>query len=152
MLFRSGIRADLEAGEITYGELFEVQPFDNTLVRVTMSGSDLRSYLRQIVARGRPNAHVSGVSIVYSRDSAGAGRIDTVQVAGRPIDDSASYTVSINDFMAAGGDGLGPPSSAVVEPLPIIDRNALRDYISRLPQPVDAPRTVRIRVGGETTP
>ncbi len=147
-----GIRADLEAGEITYGELFEVQPFDNTLVRVTMRGPDLRNYLRQIVARGRPNAHVSGASIVYSRDSAGAGRIDTVLVAGRPIEDSASYTVSINDFMAAGGDGLAPPASALVQALPIIDRNALRDYLTRLPQPVEAPRTVRIRPAGESTP
>ncbi|MDQ3515548.1 MAG: bifunctional metallophosphatase/5'-nucleotidase, partial [Gemmatimonadota bacterium] len=69
-----GIRADLEAGEVTYGELFEVQPFDNTLVRLTMRGSDLRRYLQQIVARGRPNAHVSGASIVYSRDGAAAGK------------------------------------------------------------------------------
>lgn len=147
-----GIRADLEAGEVTYGELFEVQPFDNTLVRVTMRGSDLKRYLQQIVARGRPNAHVSGASLVYSRDSAGAGRIDSVLVAGRPVDDTASYTVSINDFMAAGGDGLGPPASAVVDPLPIVDRNALRDYLSRLPQPAEAPRTARIRLAGEATP
>jgi 2',3'-cyclic-nucleotide 2'-phosphodiesterase (5'-nucleotidase family) len=147
-----GIRADLDSGVVTYGELFEVQPFDNTLVRVTMRGSDLRSYLGQIVARGRPNAHVSGASIVYSRDSAGAGRIDTVRVAGRPIDDSASYTVAINDFMAAGGDGLGPPATASVEPLPIIDRNALRDYVMRLPQPVEAPRTHRIWLAGQGAP
>jgi len=64
------------------------------------------------------------------------------------VDVAASYTVSINDFMAAGGDGLGPPASAVMQPLAIIDRNALRDYLSRLPQPVDLPRTVRIRVAG----
>ncbi|MGI8619860.1 MAG: bifunctional metallophosphatase/5'-nucleotidase [Gemmatimonadaceae bacterium] len=145
-----GIRADLASGQITYGQIFEVQPFDNTLVRVTMAGSDLRKYLQQIVARGRPNAHVSGASIVYSGDSGGAGRIDTLLVAGRPVDDAASYTVSINDFMAAGGDGLGPPASVVVQPLAIIDRNALRDYLSRLPQPVDVPRTVRIRVAGAT--
>lgn len=144
-----GIRADIDSGVVTYGELFEVQPFDNTLVRVTMRGSDLRSYLAQIVARGRPDAHVSGASIVYSRGSAGAGRIDTVLVAGKPVDDAANYTVVINDFMAAGGDGLGPPASASVEALPIIDRNALRDYIARLPQPVDARRAVRIRLAGE---
>ena len=144
-----GIRADLAAGQITYGQVFEVQPFDNTLVRVTMRGADLRRYVQQIVARGRPNAHVSGASIVYSRDSAGAGRIDTLLVAGRPVDDAASYTVSMNDFMAAGGDGLGPPPAAVAEPLQILDRNALRDYLSRLPQPVDVPRTTRIRLAGE---
>jgi 2',3'-cyclic-nucleotide 2'-phosphodiesterase (5'-nucleotidase family) len=144
-----GIRADLAAGQITYGQIFEVQPFDNTLVRVTMRGADLRRYLQQIVARGRPNAHVSGASIVYSRDSAGAGRIDTLLVAGRPVEDAASYTVSINDFMAAGGDGLGPPPAAIVEPLRILDRNALRDYLSRLPQPVDVPRTTRIRQAGQ---
>lgn len=144
-----GIRADLEAGEITLGEIFEVQPFDNTLVRATMRGSELRSYLQQIVARGRPNAHVSGASFVYSRTAAGAGTIDSILVAGRPITDSASYTVSINDFMAAGGDGLGPPATAVVQPLPILDRNALRDYLMRLPQPVEPPKTARIRLAGE---
>ena len=47
-----GIRADLEAGEVTYGQLFEVQPFDNTLVRVTMVGSDLRN----ICSRSSPAA------------------------------------------------------------------------------------------------
>mgnify|MGYP001612188422 CR=1 FL=1 len=86
---------------------------------------------------------------MYSRDSAGAGRVDTLLVAGRPVDDAASYTIAINDFMAAGGDGLGPPPSAVVEPLQILDRNALRDYLSRLPQPVHIPRTVRIRLAGQ---
>lgn len=140
-----GIRADLPSGQITYGHIFEVQPFDNTLVRATMTGADLRRYLQQIVARGRPNAHVSGASMVYSTDGAGAGRIDTLLVAGRPVDDAASYTVSMNDFMAAGGDGLGPPPAAVVEPLQILDRNALRDYLGRLPQPVDVARTTRIR-------
>jgi hypothetical protein len=64
------------------------------------------------------------------------------------MDDAASYTVSINDFMAAGGDGLGPPPSATVEALPIIDRNALRDYVTRLPQPIAAPREIRIRLTG----
>ncbi len=149
-----GIRADLDAGEVTYGELFEVQPFDNTLTRVTMRGSELRSYLGQIVARGSPNAHVSGASIVYSRNSAGAGRIDSVLVAGRPIDDAASYTMSINDFMAAGGDRLGPPATAVAQPLTIIDRNALRDYLMRLPQPVpvEGLRAIRIRRAGESAP
>lgn len=144
-----GIRADLDAGEITYGEIFEVQPFDNTLVRATIRGSELRSYLQQIVARGRPNAHVSGASFVYSRTAAGTGTIDSILVAGRPITDSASYTVAMNDFIAAGGDGLGPPATAVLQPLPILDRNALRDYLSRLPQPAEAPRTVRIRPAGE---
>ncbi|CAN5587410.1 hypothetical protein BH23GEM1_BH23GEM1_10740 [soil metagenome] len=144
-----GIRADIDTGVVTYGGIFEVQPFDNMLMRVTMRGSELRTYLKQIVARGRPNAHVSGASIVYSRDAAGAGRIDTVLVAGRPIDDTASYTVSMNDFMAAGGDGIGPPAGAVVQALEIVDRNALRDYMSRLPQPVEAPRTTRIRLAGE---
>lgn len=143
-----GIRADLDAGEITYGDIFEVQPFDNMLMRVTMRGSELRSYLQQIVARGRPNAHVSGATIVYSRDAAGAGRIDTVRVGGRPIDDGASYTVAMNDFMAAGGDGLGPPAGAVVQALEIVDRDALREYLRRLPQPVELPRTVRIRRTG----
>jgi len=147
-----GIRADLDSGVVTYGEVYEVHPFDNALVRVTLRGSELRRYLAQIVARGRPNAHVSGTSFVYSRDGTGAGRVDSILVAGRPIDDAAAYTVSINDFIAAGGDGLGPPASASVEALPVIDRNALRDYIMGLPQPVTAPREVRIRLAAQGTP
>lgn len=147
-----GIRADIEAGAVTYGELFEVQPFDNVLVRTTMTGAQLRSYLRQIVARGRPNAHISGASFVYSRDSAGAGRIDSIMVAGEPVNDAATYSVAMNDFMAEGGDGLGPSASAVVEPLGILDRNALADYLGRLPQPVHPPRDVRIRPASAQNP
>ena len=60
-----GIRADLRAGPVAYGALFEVQPFANMLVRVTVRGADLRAYLESFVARGAPRVHVSGVTARY---------------------------------------------------------------------------------------
>ena len=60
-----GIRADLQAGQATYGSLFEIHPFANVLYRLTVRGRDLRAYLERLIGRDELNAHVSGVTIVY---------------------------------------------------------------------------------------
>src|SRR5690606_26525786 len=56
-----GIRADLPAGEVDYGDVYSVQPFGNTLVRLTVSGEELLRHLETLVAGEQVRAHVSGV-------------------------------------------------------------------------------------------
>ena len=60
-----GIRANLAAGPVSYGALFEIQPFGNMLVRVTVAGSALRAYYESFVAHGEPRVHVSGAIVHY---------------------------------------------------------------------------------------
>lgn len=141
-----GIRADLRAGPASYGTLFEVQPFANTLYAVRASGAALRSYLEKLVARSQANAHVSGVTITYDSTAAPGSRLRSVRMAdGKPLLDSAIYTVIMNDFMVTGGDGLAlSGGGAQAKPLGIIDLDALIDYLKTRPTPIVAPSGKRI--------
>jgi 2',3'-cyclic-nucleotide 2'-phosphodiesterase / 3'-nucleotidase / 5'-nucleotidase len=142
-----GIRTALAAGVATYGSLFEIHPFGNTLYRITVTGATLRDYLERIVyRRGQQSVHVSGLTIVYDSTAAEGSRLRSVTMAnGAPLDPAAQYRVILNDFMALGGEGLGFSTNAVrSENLGIVDLDALIAYLRKLPQPVHAPKEVRI--------
>jgi len=140
-----GIRAALRAGMATYGSLFEIQPFGNTLYSVRMSGADLRDYLERLVARDEVRDHVSGVTIGYNPELPKGKRIVSLTFPeGRTLSDAAMYNVIINDFMATGGDNWLPPPSARVTPLNIVDLDALVGYMRMLPSPVKPPAETRV--------
>lgn len=141
-----GIRADLPAGEIVYGHLYAVQPFGNTLVRFTVSGETLLHYLETVVAGDGLRAHVSGVQVRYDPTLASGGRVVEARLAsGRPIVPNGTYTIVMNDFMAAGGDGLGLAEAAIQrEDLGVADLDALIAYLQALPQPFRAPAELRL--------
>jgi 2',3'-cyclic-nucleotide 2'-phosphodiesterase (5'-nucleotidase family) len=139
-----GIRANLKAGQATYGSLFEIQPFGNILYRVTITGRTLREYLERLVGK-RLNAHVSGVTIQYDTTRAPGARIVSARFAdGREIRDDAQYVLILNDFLATGGDGLGVAAGAIrTEILQVADLDALVEHLRGLPQPVRAPADTR---------
>jgi 5'-nucleotidase len=129
-----GIRADLRAGEVTFGTLYEVQPFGNVLYRATVRGAALRTYMERLVRRDQPNAHVSGVRVTYDTAAAEGSRIRELLVAGRPVRDDATYTIVLSDFLLTGGDGLGIQQEAVrVEPLNLADIDALVTWVQAQP-------------------
>ena len=142
-----GIRAGLRRGVATYGALFEVQPFANTLYRLTISGAALRSYIERLVAR-RLNVHVSGIVISYDSTAAAGARVHRVRLAnGADLRADGEYTLVLNDFLATGGDGLGLATAARrTEVLPIVDLDALVTYLRAQPQPVRAPTDARFVV------
>ena len=137
-----GIRVGIHAGTATYGNLFDVMPFGNKLMRVRVRGADLRSYFARALT-SRPDFHVSGARLVYH--TAPTPGLDTVTIQGRHLDDQAIYTVIINDFMASGGDRLGFGSAAIsTTPANIVDLDAFTAYLASLPQPVSEPAEPRI--------
>ncbi len=104
-----GLRADIDAGPITYGEVFEAQPFDNTLVVVELDGNEVR----QVLEEGTTGAHgvvqVSGLQFTFDYDAPAGSRIvgdvyDLNVDPPQPLDASTTYYVAVNDFMANGGD------------------------------------------------
>jgi len=140
-----GIRANLRAGAATYGSLFEVQPFGNVLYGLKMTGSQLKEYLERLVNRDELRAHVSGVTIGYNPELPRGKRIVSLTFpAGRTLAEGAIYNVIVNDFLATGGDNLGPPPGARMTPLNISDLDALVGYLQKLPSPVRAPAEARI--------
>lgn len=144
-----GVRAPLHAGTVRYSDVFEVQPFGNVLYKLTAKGADMRQYFEKIVGRRRPNAWVSGLSIVYDSTRAPGSRITSIVLpGGKSLDDAATYTVVINDFMLTGGSGLGFPGQPTAsEPTNVADLDALIAYLEGLPQPVKVEPETRIRAG-----
>jgi 5'-nucleotidase len=100
-----GIRADLDAGPVTYEEAFIVQPFGNSLVTMTLTGAQIDAVLEQQFTGGIGILQISH-SLNYDRLAvAGAdGRVTNIRINGVPIDPAASYRVTVNNFLSEGGD------------------------------------------------
>jgi 5'-nucleotidase len=139
-----GIRADIAAGDVTWGELFSVQPFNNDLVRLTLTGSQIVALLNQ-QWDGQPFARVlkpAGLTYLWRENGPGHSdnRVDaaSIQINGTPLDPNATYSMAVNSFLASGGDNftvLTQGTNRVVGPA---DLDALVDYVANLPQPFTA--------------
>ena len=143
-----GIRQDLPAGQVTWGALFAVQPFGNSLRRLTVPGRALRHYLATVVpTHGAPRSHVSGVTLTFDRGR-GRAHLASVRLAnGAELRDDARYTIVLNDFMATGSEGRILTEAATAdETLASDDLEVLVAYLSSRPQPVAAPDDTRIRI------
>jgi 5'-nucleotidase len=143
-----GVRAPLQAGALTWGDLYQVHPFGNMLMVLELRGADLREALEHAVRRGAEDAHVSGVMVDYDPARAPGSRIVSLRLEdGTPVTDDVVYRVVVNDFLASGvGDGYAPFARALREtPTGVTDLDALIDYVQQLPQPIRAPDNVRLR-------
>lgn len=116
-----GIRIDaIYKGEVTKGKIFELLPFDNTMVMVTLDGYSTARLLNKLAAAG--GWPQSGLQLTISNEAA----VD-VLVQGQPFDTSAVYHVVMNDYMARGGDGLEMLTDASLEDAGI----TVRDIVIR---------------------
>ncbi|MDP3774777.1 MAG: 5'-nucleotidase C-terminal domain-containing protein, partial [Gemmatimonadales bacterium] len=132
-----GIRADLPAGAVNWGALFEVMPFQNFVVRMPVTGAVLRRAIEHAAAGGEARAHVSGVRVRVNPQAPPGARITALTLEdGRPVEDSARYTLAVPDFMAAGGSGYTMLRGLPAENTGTVDLDAFIDYARRLPQPV----------------
>ena len=99
-----GMRADLNEGPITRGEVYAVMPFDNTIVTMELTGAQVKLALEQSL-RGNRVTQVSGVRYVLEPTAQNRWGVKSVTLAdGTPIDPEKTYTVAVNNFMASGGD------------------------------------------------
>ena len=98
-------------GQITYGELFTVQPFANSLVVKTCTGAQIKAVLeQQFTATGASRIGLlqisNGFSYSYNSTLATGSRVSNLMLNGVAIDPAASYRVTMNSFLAPGGDGF----------------------------------------------
>jgi 5'-nucleotidase len=102
-----GIRMPLPEGDLIYGDVFEVAPFDNYLSVVQMTGQDILDSLQMTTTGDRGILQVSGIRYVIDGALPAGHRVTAVTLPdGTPLDLKATYRVSMPDFLAAGGDGL----------------------------------------------
>jgi len=99
-----GLRADLPAGELTYGQLFEAVPFDNRFAIVDITGKDLRKLVTSNLQHGGAFLSWGGLT---AKARCKSGKLDIqIRVAGKPLGDAARYKLATSDFLASGGDGV----------------------------------------------
>ena len=113
LLNSGGLRADLAAGELTYGSTFEVIPFDNTVATVTVTGDELKRLLQAAYGARKGVFQESGLKVRLS-PCPGADRLKGVTLPdGKAVEPLRQYRVVLPDFLARGGDGLGPVMSTL---------------------------------------
>jgi 2',3'-cyclic-nucleotide 2'-phosphodiesterase / 3'-nucleotidase / 5'-nucleotidase len=148
-----GVRAPLQAGPATWGDLYQVHPFGNMILTIELRGADLRAVLEHAVrgANEGEDAHLSGIVVEYDPSRPVGSRIMSARLSdGSQLRDEAVYRVAVNDFLASGvGDGYAPFARALREQSTgMTDLDVLIAYVQQLPQPFRGPtdrRLVRIR-------
>ncbi|MEJ7777835.1 MAG: bifunctional metallophosphatase/5'-nucleotidase [Sphingomicrobium sp.] len=111
-----GVRTDLVPaadGSVTFGQIFAMQPFGNSLVVKTLTGAQLKALLEQQFASGsntaeEPNMLLpsSGFFFAYTLRRPAGQRVLAMRLNGKPVDPGAVYRVTVNNFMASGGDNF----------------------------------------------
>jgi len=140
-----GIRAPISAGPVTYGELFTVQPFDNQVVAMDLTGAQIYALLeQQFPPNQAPNTkrilQVSGLKYSYNESLPEGQRITSLATnEGTQIDRAATYRVAVNSFLATGGDGFTVLKEGQNPQTIGSDLDALETYIQTLAQPFSAP-------------
>jgi 5'-nucleotidase len=116
-----GIRADFDAeasaggeaiGEVTYGEAFTVQPFNNLVVTQTLTGAQIKDVLEQqfVGYKGQTSTKIlqmsAGLTYTWTASAPLGSKITNLALNGTALDPAATYKVTTNDFLANGGDGF----------------------------------------------
>ncbi|EJG08206.1 5'-Nucleotidase domain-containing protein [Methanofollis liminatans DSM 4140] len=140
------LRADIAKGNVTWGDLYAVQPFSSSVLSMTLTGAEVEDALeRQWEAPLPPhNLAVSGLIYTYDATKPAGERVVAVLVNGTPLDPAANYTAAMVDFLAGGGDGYTVFTNGTDLAYGPVDVDALVSYMGTLPAPVEAPEQTRI--------
>ncbi|MBD7966467.1 5'-nucleotidase C-terminal domain-containing protein [Paenibacillus gallinarum] len=103
-----GIRASIDKGDVTKGEVITVLPFGNQIVTLNVKGEDLIAALENGV-KSYPEAsggfpQISGFTFKIDPSKEAGNRVHSVMVGGKAIDPEATYSLATNDFTSIGGD------------------------------------------------
>ncbi len=110
-----GIRTDLiyassipgvPDGSVTYGQAFAVQPFSNSLVTMSLTGAQLKAVLEQQAVTNRTLQISASLTYSWSTSAASGSKVSNMKINNVAVDPAASYRVTVNNFLAAGGDGF----------------------------------------------
>ena len=145
-----GVRRSLNAasdGTVTFGDIYSVQPFNNELVTLSLSGREIKALLEegfdttgveQILA---PSA---GFTFAYDRSQPVGGRISAMQLHGTAIDPARDYRITVSMFLANGGDTFSTFPRGRNKVIGVLDIAALEAWLQAIP-PRAAPTDLRVR-------
>ncbi|WP_298282911.1 bifunctional metallophosphatase/5'-nucleotidase [Novosphingobium sp.] len=144
-----GIRAPIVPaldGTVTFGDIYLAQPFGSALVTETMIGSDIKAVLEQgfdDVGPEQALAPSAGLVYRFDRSRPVGQRIVSITLGGKPLDPAARYRVTMNGFLALGGDGFSVFTGAREAVIGLTDIEALESYF-RSAARLDVPQEERV--------
>ena len=151
----TGVRVGLPAGEVRYKDAFAMMPFGNNLLVTTLTGAQLQAALERQYGKApggkatRPAALAGSAGLTYAVDLAQASgnRVWNVRLDGRPITPTGRYRVALNNYLAAGGDGLTELAKGTdIADCGIIDVDA---FVAWIAQGATPPAADRIRLAAK---
>jgi 5'-nucleotidase len=152
-----GLRADIASGPVTYKEAAVVQPFANTLVVLDLTGAQIRQALEQQwqpVGASRPFLKLgasAGFTVTYDPTAAAGSRVTSMTLDGAPIAADTTYRVTVNSFLAGGGDNFAAFGQAsAAQDSGKVDLEAQVEYFRAHPS-VEVERDQR-SIGAHVTP
>lgn len=129
-----GIRASINVGDITKGEVLTVLPYGNLVRIIELTGADVIAALENGL-KSYPEAlgaypQIAGMTVEFDASKEAGSRVVSVMVGDVAIDEDATYTLATNDYLVAGGDGYASfVGKTVVAELGTMDQ-VLIDYIN----------------------
>lgn len=120
-----GVRDSIESGDITYKDVLKVQPFGNTVTKVTMKGEDVKKYLDVVATKSVDSGaypQFAGLSMTVKKEG-----VHQVMINGKNLDMKQVYTFTVPSFNAAGGDGY-PKLTDYID-TGFVDAEVLKTYI-----------------------
>jgi 5'-nucleotidase len=134
-----GLRADIPAGALTYGQIFEAMPFDNRFAIVDLKGVHLRKLVSGNLQHG--GAILSWGGLTAKGRCKGSKLELDIKVGGKPLDENKSYKLATSDFLASGGDrgtiGRLKLPEGSVKMTDVIIRDAMVDVLKKKKGTID---------------
>jgi len=101
-----GIRAPLPFGPLTVGDIYRIMPFENEMVVLELKAADLLQLLNKIAEDGGEGISNCKIEVLN-------GKISSLLIDGKPLDETRTYWVATIDYLADGNSGMTPFNNAV---------------------------------------
>ena len=148
-LFIDQISGGEAPGQVTFGEMFNVQPFSNTLVVKTCTGAQIEALLEQQFVVQTPNPRIllpsDSLRYTYTMSGPAGNKVDpaSIKIDGVTVNPASSYRVTMNSFLADGGDGFSVFTQCTSPLGGEVDLDAVVRYFQQN-SPIGAPSLNRI--------
>lgn len=156
-----GIRATIDVGPITRGEVLTSFPFGNAIVELTLSGEEIWKVIEGVVTgvnvfNGKAVTSFfqisSGIKVEYNPEAANGTKLVSITVGDSPIDNATDYTVVTLDFLAGGGDNIFTATTDFVT-LDTQDQVLTNYILSKTPVDISLDgRIAKVNGTGSTSP
>lgn len=135
-----GVRAGLNKGPITVGEIFEIMPFDNAITNFKLKGSELRKVVETHASRLGVSKNLQFSGLVYTLDGKQLGEI---KVNGQPLDPNRLYSVTAPDYVFSGNEDISFATATEASSTGLLIRDLLLEHVRRAKQ-LRAPQDQRL--------